>query len=186
MTLYLTTTSMFNNLNYKPSTDQWLLNKEEIQLKDIALLPDSLKTGWGLLAPGTAPDWVWDNVTGRPEAPPTPEHKRAFSIEVIDEQNGLMTWSGTGHGSCKAIETIFEEISKAKNQYPKKIPICRYHRSEAKKVGKGNTRIPIFSITGWSHPDDLPWATNNVDDFGGGSGSLSVTGSTSVEDNIPF
>lgn len=113
MSLYLTTASIYNYVNYKALTDQWLLDKE-IQLNDFALYPDSLKTGWGFLASGMAPDLIWDKKTGRPEPQPSPEYKRAFSVEVMDEQNITMVWCGTGYGSCKAIVTIFEEIYKTK------------------------------------------------------------------------
>lgn len=186
MSLNLTAVSTFKNLTYKPSTDQWLLNKIEIQLSEFAINLDSLKTGWGFLAPGMAPDWTWDTITGQPDPQPTPEHKRAFSIELIDPLNGTMEWNGTGHGSCKAIEKIFEDINKSKSEHPKKIPICKYLHSEAEKIGKGNTRVPIFNIIGWSYPDGLPWLTSNDDDLGDKSVSQGIVDPNSVDEEIPF
>lgn len=177
---------MFNNLNFKPSTNQWLLNKEEIEPTYVAINPDSLKTGWGLLAPGMAPDWVWDMNTGRPEPQPSPDYKRAFSVEVIDELNGAMDWSGTGHGSCMAIETIFEELNKTKKAHPNKLPIFKYIGSDPKKVGKGSTRIPKFELVGWAAPDALPWIQNKDDDFGDSPAHQSMTSSISVDENMPF
>jgi hypothetical protein len=186
MSLNLTLVSTYNNLNFKPSTDQWLLNKEEIQLTEVAINLDSLKTGWGLLAPAMAPDWVWDNVTGRPDPQPTPEYKRAFSIEIIAALNGTMDWSGTGHGSCAAIETIFDEINKTRGDNPNKVPVFKYTRSDAKKVGKGNTRIPKFEFVGWFAPDALPWMQEKYDDFGDSIAHQSITSSISVDENMPF
>jgi len=157
MLLGLLTTTKYNNLNYKPSTNEWLYNKEPIEVERLALHPTSLMTGWMLFAPGVAPDQHWDGVTGKAGKQPSPDHKRGFSIEVETAEQGVMTWSGAGYGQCAALEELFAQISASEGDHPGKVPVVEYTGSEVKKVGKGQTRIPKFEIVDWVDPAFPPW-----------------------------
>ena len=155
--LNLLASNQYNNLTFKSSENCFFLNKEPKHLGEIALNLQSLKTGWAHFAIGMAPDFVWDEELGKPARQPSDDYKRAFSIMAIDPKDGKMEWNGAGYGSCAALEDIFTETSKDKNANTGMFVILRYLGSEAKKIGKGNTRIPKFELIGWADPDDLPW-----------------------------
>ena len=44
-------------IRFKPSVNAWYVDGEEIALKGMSIDPDSLKTGWGLIQEGEAPQW---------------------------------------------------------------------------------------------------------------------------------
>ena len=150
--------STFCVLTYKPSWDEWRLNGEQTKLNPHIIHPHTLKTGWVLFAPGMAPDWHWDEALGKPGKAPSSDHKRCFSIDVETEANGRMTWSGAGYGQCVALEELMEAISASESDYPGKVPLAEYVGSESRKIGKGSTRIPRFSIIDWVDPAFPPWA----------------------------
>lgn len=162
--LLLTSISSFSMLSYKPSTDTWMHNKEEIDLSILVAYPDTINTGWAAFTPGMPPDWRWDETLGKPGKPPTSDHKRGFSIEVKTEANGDMTWSGAGYGQCAAIEELMEDVSSSADSHRGQIPVIEYIGSESKKVGKGSTRIPKFKIIDWVDPAFPPWMLQSAND----------------------
>ena len=46
-----------NYLRYTSTIDQWFINKTEIALRAFYLDHGSVKTGWGYINEGMAPDW---------------------------------------------------------------------------------------------------------------------------------
>lgn len=156
-TLSLLSTVSYMTLTYKPAIDEWRLNKERITLGYFLLYLSTLKTGWVHFAAGEAPDWQWDDDTGKAGKPPTNDHKRGFSVEVQTEEQGVMTWSGAGYGQCAALEALYNDISLSEDDHPGKVPVVEYTGSEVKKVGKGHTRIPKFEIIDWVDPAFPPW-----------------------------
>jgi len=184
--LKLITNNLYSNLTFKSSENSFFLNKELKQLSLIALNIQTLKTGWAYFALGMAPVFVWDAEVGKPGSQPSEEYKRAFSIEVIDEEDGPMDWSGAGYGSCAALEQIFEEIGQEQKEHLDKLPVLRFMGSEAKKIGKGNTRIPQFELLGWCKPDALPWMQNNDDAFDDCAVNNGEAGAIINAENIPF
>lgn len=137
-------------IRFSPSINAWQLGKDEIELKKLAFDLDSIRTGWGLMAEGQAPQWVWDDRVGQRSAKPEGEYKRGFSVRVwLGPDRGWAEWSSTGTGPCMGFEALASEAMADKEENAGKVVMCSYKGSTATKVGKGNTRVPQFDIVGW-------------------------------------
>jgi hypothetical protein len=139
-----------NYIRFSPSINAWQLGKDEIDLKKIVFDLDSIKTGWGMMAEGQAPQWVWDASVGQRSLKPEGEFKRGFSVRVwLGPDRGWAEWSSTGTGPCMGFEALAGEAMAQKDDNPGKCVACAYKGSTATKIGKGNTRTPQFDILGW-------------------------------------
>lgn len=139
-----------NYIRFSPSINAWQLGKDEIDLKKIVFDLDTIKTGWGMMAEGQAPQWVWDEAIGRRSARPDGEYKRGFAVRVwLGPDRGWAEWSSTGTGSCMGFEALAAAAMAQKADNEGKVVACAYKGSTALKVGKGSTRTPTFEILGW-------------------------------------
>lgn len=139
-----------NYIRFSPSINAWQLGKEEIDLKKIVFDLDTIKTGWGLMAEGQAPQWIWDANVGQRGMKPEGEFKRGFSVRVwLGPDRGWAEWSSTGTGPCMGFEALAGEAMAQKGANPGKVVAATYKGSTATKIGKGNTRVPSFEIIGW-------------------------------------
>lgn len=139
-----------NYIRFSPSINAWQLGKDEIDLKKIVFDLDSIKTGWGMMAEGQAPQWVWDASVGQRSLKPEGEFKRGFSVRVwLGPDRGWAEWSSTGTGPCMGFEALADEAMAQKSDNPGKCVACAYKGSTAVKIGKGSTRTPNFEILGW-------------------------------------
>lgn len=140
-----------NFVRFLASNNGWFAGGSEIQLGTFRMSTSSVKTGWGKMAEGQAPDWHWDDVVGKAGAQPSPDHKRGFSA-VMEIDGHPYEWSSTGTGAIKGFQPLFGELRAGEANNPGKIAVVKYKGSEAMKVGKGNTRKPIFEIVDWVVP----------------------------------
>jgi hypothetical protein len=139
-----------NYIRFSPSINAWQLGKDEIDLKKICFDLDSIKTGWGMMAEGQAPQWQWDDDVGRRSLKPEGEYKRGFSVRCwLGSAHGWAEWSSTGTGPCMGFEMFAGAAIEQAAANPGKVAACTYDGSSALKVGKGNTRVPNFTIVGW-------------------------------------
>lgn len=137
-------------VRFMPSANAWVLGKDEIQLKKVLFDFDTLKTGWGMMAEGQAPSWVWDESIGKRSARPGDDYKRGFSIMCFfGPGKGWAEWSSTGTGPCMGFEALAAEAMPQHKENAGKVAAAVYEGSRPEKVGKGNTRVPLFSMTGW-------------------------------------
>jgi hypothetical protein len=138
-------------IRFSPSINAWQLGKDEIDLKKIVFDLDSIKTGWGLMAEGQAPQWVWDASVGQRTLKPEGEFKRGFSVMVwLGAERGWAEWSSTGTGPAMGFEAFAGEAMAQKADNPGKVVVAAYKGSTPLKVGKGSTRSPNFEILGWA------------------------------------
>ena len=117
----------------------------------------SLKTGWVLFQKGKAPDCHWDDAPGKIGKRPSGDHKRGFYLEVETPEQGLMTWTATGHGQCAGVENLFRQLRDPPSNLNCSAPIFRYLGSEAKKIGDGTTRVPMFQLVYWTDATRPTW-----------------------------
>lgn len=138
-------------LRFSPSINSWQMGKEEIALSKIVFDLDSIKTGWGKMAEGVPPEWIWDDAIGkRGMKPADVDFKRGFSVQVwLGAERGWAEWSSTGTGPCMGFEAFAGEAMAQKADNPGKVVVASYKGSTPTKVGKGNTRTPNFEILGW-------------------------------------
>jgi hypothetical protein len=144
-------------IRFMPSVNSWVADKEEIELKQFVMDHGSVKSGWGLMAEGQAPQWIWDERLGVQGKRPEGDYKRGFSIRLFIKDVGVVEWSSTGTGPVMGFEVIFEEIWNAKDKNAGKVPVIKYAGSEALKIGKGNTRKPKFELVKWVDRDSIAW-----------------------------
>jgi len=150
-------------VRFAPSINGWMKGKDEITIKALVLDVASVKTGWGKMGEGTAPEWHWDAQLGVSGTKPSDERdpqgqplwKRGFSVRLFSKEHGAMEWSSTGTGPCLGFDQVFEEIWNAKSEG--KAPVIEYTGSEPLKIGKGNTRKPLFKVIKWVSHDSIPW-----------------------------
>ena len=155
-------------IRFMPSANAWVFNKEEVTLDVIVIDHDSIKTGWGKMSDGQPPEWQWDQRLGVDGGIPSQERdvkgnlywKRGFSISFYTKATGTVEWSSTGTGPVIGFDQIFEEIWNAKDANPGKVAVVKYAGSTALKVGKGNTRVPNFTLGKWVARDSVPWAAS--------------------------
>lgn len=144
-------------IRFMPSVNAWIYKDEELALKHFLFDHDSIKTGWGKMSEGQAPDWSWDPQLGVAQAQPSSEHKRGFSIKMWSKATGTVEWSSTGTGPVMGFDVIFEEIYDAAKANAGKVPVVEYTGSDALKVGKGNTRRPNFKLVKWVDRASIKW-----------------------------
>jgi len=138
-------------LRFYPSINSWQMGKEEIELKKLVFDLDSIKTGWGKMAEGQPPEWIWDDAVGRRGLKPDDtEFKRGFSVQVwLGPDRGWAEWSSTGTGPGMGFEALADAAMAQKDENPGKCVAVAYKGSTPMKVGKGATRSPDFKILGW-------------------------------------
>lgn len=140
-------------IRFKPSVNAWYVDGEEITLKGMSIDPDSLKTGWGLIQEGEAPQWSWDEQVGVKAPRPDGDYKRGFSVMVHLKDHGWREWSSNGAGVNKGISAIWPEIHKSAPANKGKMAGVKYTGSTADTSGKGATRIPNFELVSWNKVD---------------------------------
>ena len=149
-------------IRYMPSTNGWFTGKDhEIDLKYFMLNPTSVKTGWGKITKGEAPDWHWDEALGKRAIRPGDteeekmDYKRGFSVDMFIQEEGLRTWSTTTTGSNIGFENLYSEVHAQQAENVGKFPVVEYTGSEAIKIGKGNTRVPQLKLVKWVESDEF-------------------------------
>jgi len=144
-------------IRFMPSLNAWVFNKEEVALEAIVFDLDTIKSGWGKMAEGLAPEWSWDERLGVKGPMPSPEHKRGFAISFFAKGIGTVEWSSTGTGPVIGFDAIFDQVWQQKDANPGKVPVVKYTGSSPLKVGKGSTRTPNFTLVKWAAKDSVPW-----------------------------
>lgn len=141
-------------IRFQPSVNSWIMGDEEIDLKQFAVDFGSIKTGWGRMATGEAPEWRWDEKLGARTKIPSDEKdakgnlmwKRGFAVTLFIKEIGVVEWSSTGTGPVMGLEAIFDPMEAAIGSDEGAIPILEYIGSTAQKIGKGQTRVPNFKV----------------------------------------
>lgn len=148
-------------IKFLASSNAWEENHTEFEMRDVKIVfdMDSVKTGWMRFAEKSSPpDKVWAEKAGAKLPSPGEGYKLAFSIELtLNDERRI--WESCGTGAVMGLDAIYDEM--AQNREGDKLPLCRYTKSEAVKIGMGTTRIPQFEIVEWV---ERPIALSSVDD----------------------
>jgi hypothetical protein len=147
--LNLSNSSSSNFIRFMPSTNAWTnKDKEEITLKSFVFDINNIKTGWLHLDTGVR-DWQEDQQVGQKGPQPSASHERAFIATFYNKTMGTVEWSSNSTGSRIGFEDLYKQCSDQYAANEGKLPVLNYVKSEAKKIGQGNTRIPRFEIVSW-------------------------------------
>ena len=149
MSLGLTNEGGGEFIRFKPRDNVWVLDGEETDVKGFTLDPSSLKTGWGCIQQGQAPDWQWDQNLGVKGKKPEGDYKRGFAVDVFVKDVGWREWSSNGFGVNKGFQTLWGDIEKGFKENPEKCVQIIYEKSVSEAIGVGGTRIPMFTVGSW-------------------------------------
>jgi hypothetical protein len=144
-------------VRFLPSVNSWQFQGKEIALDSIVFDHESVKTGWGKMAEGQAPEWTWDAALGKGGPQPSPDHKRGFSVRMWTKATGTVEWSSNGTGPAMGFETLWTAIVAGMDANPGQVPVVKFTGSTPMKVGKGNTRVPNFTVERWVPRAKVPW-----------------------------
>jgi hypothetical protein len=178
---------------FKPTLNGWTLNKDtEVTLDHVVFDPETIKAGWGKMATGQAPEWIWDNPPERKGPLPSEEKdkegkpvwKRGFHVSFFAKGIGLVTWSSTGAGPFDGFRACYEQIAKQLAANPGAVPVLKYTGSTPVKKGLGNTRVPNFNLVKWVPRDSIPW--DKAPDAAAAPAPAPKPAPTAVDDDISF
>jgi hypothetical protein len=151
---------------FKPSVNAWYVDGEEIDFKGMGIDPASLRTGWGKISEGQAPEWLWDERPGVKGRQPDSEFKRGFSVMVYIKAYGWREWTSTGSGPKMGLEAVWPSIHNGAAANPEKMAMVAFNGAKAVSIGKGTTRVPDFELKGWhdkpegNQPQQTPQAAS--------------------------
>ena len=149
-------------ISYKAQeTPHWKIDGVSADLKKFLLDPQSLKTGWGKLASGEAPHWVWAEIAGTTIEKPTDhqhpasDYKPAFQLMLmLNKKNGSPVdgwreWSTNQAGARHAIKAIWPGIDFGAKENPGKSAVIEITGYEGQKFGPATVTVPVFKIEAW-------------------------------------
>jgi hypothetical protein len=152
-------------IRFSPQANAWTNQDGEIQLGKVVFDIDNVQTGWLELGVGVR-DWQPDDVVGKKGPQPSANHKRGFNVKFYSKALGTVEWSSNGVGPCMGMETLYKQCSEKHAANVGKLPVIEYTGSRMEKIGKGTTRIPAFTLTGWiARPAGMDAETAPVDEF---------------------
>jgi hypothetical protein len=90
-----------------------------------------------------------DESLGRKAAQPSPDFKRGFKATFFNKTMGVAEFSANGAGANMGLEGLWKQVQAQAASNAGKLPVVEYTGSRPEKVGKGSTRVPEFTVTGW-------------------------------------
>jgi hypothetical protein len=137
-----------NYIRFSPQANSWSNQDGEFVLEKFVFDYENLQTGWMLIATGIF-EFQPDESLGRKGAQPTPEHKRGFKATFYNKTMGVAEFSANGAGANMGLESLYKQVQAQAGANLGKLPVVEYTGSRPEKVGKGSTRVPEFTVTGW-------------------------------------
>jgi hypothetical protein len=135
-------------IRFSPQANAWTNADGEIQLGKVVFDIDNVQTGWLELGVGVR-DWQPDAALGKKGPQPSANHKRGFNVKFYSKALGTVEWSSNGVGPNMGLEQLYKQCSEQHAANAGKLPVVEYTGSRMEKIGKGTTRIPNFTLTGW-------------------------------------
>lgn len=148
-------------IRFMPSIGAWLLDNEEIEVKQFIMDLENISTGWGKFEAGQAPMWNWDADLSTPAPRPAEDgFKRGFKVNMFSKTSfgdePVREFATTGTGPQMGLQAVYAQYEKEASANEGKVPVVEYSGSVPTKVGKGNTRIPTLKIVKWvARPSEL-------------------------------
>jgi len=137
-----------NYIRFSPQANAWSNQDGEFTLEKFVFDYENLQTGWMLISVGIF-EFNPDESLGRKAAQPSPEHKRGFKAVFFNKLMGLAEFSANGAGANMGLEGLWKQVQAQVGANAGKLPVVEYTGSRPEKVGKGSTRVPEFTVTGW-------------------------------------
>lgn len=143
-------------LSWGSQKNSWNVDGETCALTKMLIDPQSLKTGFGKIEKGVAPDYVWAEIAGTKIERPSPDHKPAFSVNTFVATkygaplDGEREWSANSAASKMAVQKFWEELHNDAATNPGKWAVIELAGSEPKNAGQAIINVPIMKLAGWA------------------------------------
>ena len=137
-----------NYIRFSPQANAWSNQDGEFTLEKCVFDHENLQTGWMLIATGIF-EFQPDESLGRKAAQPSPDFKRGFKATFYNKTMGVAEFSANGAGANMGLEGLWKQVQAQAGANVGKLPVVEYTGSRPEKVGKGSTRVPEFTVTGW-------------------------------------
>jgi hypothetical protein len=144
------------------SVSKWFVGgeagKQEIEIEEVIIDFENLKTGWGLIAEGQPPTWVWNDDINNPDGKPDDRDgwKAGFGVTLYLGAGELYDFDTNSTGAVMGIDAAHDDYLLGVDKNKGKVPVYRFTGSRYAKVGKGNTNVPEFELVKWiDRPADL-------------------------------
>lgn len=158
------------HIRYMAGTSSWALSTEQgtqsINLPRCVFDLGNIRTGWGIFAENSPPEWVWDESLEKMADKPKDgrEWKRGFGFNILLPQefgpDRLREFATTGTGAVEGIKNLYAQYEEQLLNHRGKVPVIEYRGGEPAQFGKGRTNVPTLVIVDWI---DRPAALNEGD-----------------------
>lgn len=155
-------------LQWGASVSKWFVSgeggKQEMTVDEVVIDFDNLKTGWGLIAEGQAPTWVWNEDINNPDLKPDDRDgwKAGIGLTFYFGEGELYDLDTNATGAVMGLEEAHDAYLAGMDENKGKVPVFKFTGSRHAKVGKGNTNIPEFDLVKWvDRPADLVQGESN-------------------------
>lgn len=136
--------------------NSWNVDGETCALTKILIDPQSIKTGFGKIEKGVAPDYVWAEVAGTKIESPSPDHKPAFSVNAFVTTkygaplDGEREWASNSRASREGLKAFWESVHNGASENSGKWAVIELAGSEPMQVGPAMINVPIMRLAGWA------------------------------------
>ena len=147
------------HIRYMAGTSSWMLSTEQgtqtINLPRCVFDLGNIRTGWGIFAENSPPEWVWDENLEKmiPKPQDGREWKRGFGFNILLPQefgpDRLREFATTGTGAVEGIKNLYAQYEEQLPAHRGKVPVVEYRGAVAAQFGKGRTNVPTLVIVDW-------------------------------------
>ena len=143
-------------LSWGSVKNSWNVDGDTCALTKILIDPQSIKTGFGKIEKGVAPDYVWAEIAGTKIERPSPAHKPAFSVNTFVTTkygaplDGEREWSANSAASKIAVQKFWKELHNGASENSGKWAVIELAGSEQMQVGPALINVPIMKLAGWA------------------------------------
>ena len=114
---------------FKSRDMHWVVDGEKADIKKILIDVDSIKTGFGKIQTGVAPEFVWADIPGTTIPRPSEDHAIAFQVKVyVSEKqgspiSGWRDWNSTQAGVREVFSRMWEDALEEAKSNPGKAAV---------------------------------------------------------------
>jgi hypothetical protein len=147
------------HIRYMAGTSSWALSTEQgtqaINLPRCVFDLGKIRTGWGIFAENSPPEWAWDESLEKMADKPKDgrEWKRGFGFNILLPQefgpDRLREFATTGTGAVEGIKNLYAQYEEQLPQHRGKVPVVEYRGAVSAQFGKGRTNVPTLVIVDW-------------------------------------
>ena len=146
---------------YKVAEPHWSIDNTACALTKFLIDPPTIQTGFGKIARGMSPDFVWADVAGTKISPPGDDYKPAFQVSVyVSKTNGAPVdgwreWNSVQASARDGIKRIWPEISEGLKNNAGKCAVVSVKGYETVSFGQNSQPCPRFELLGWVENPDV-------------------------------